>query len=297
MAVRRAYIAIIVAIVGVSFASIFIRWSESHALVKATYRMAFASLILLPLALGTRRREIANLGRRDLLIMLGIGIVLAIHFSTWISSLDYTTVASSVILVNSHPLIVALISHYLLRERVPGRAVLGVILGFAGVLIIALGDLGEGTGLLGDALAFIGAVMAALYIIGGRRLRQRVSLIPYVFVVYSATTFVLLLTTLALGPGVRPGSDVARELLLFLALAVVSTILGHTLYNWALKYVKAPVVSAGLLGEPVGATLLALLLLAEVPSFTDMMGGVLALVGIYITARGMEVPSSAEPAG
>jgi drug/metabolite transporter (DMT)-like permease len=294
---RRAYAAILVAVVSVSFASIFIRWSESPALVKATYRMALASLILLPLAAGRQRREIAALRPRELGLMVAIGAVLAAHFATWISSLDYTTVASSVILVNSHPLMVALISHFVLRERVSRMAALGVILGFSGVLVIAAGDLEDGTGLVGDLLAFVGGAMAAVYLVGGRRVRQRISLVPYVFTVYSVTALVLLGATLVLGIGPYPSGDVGRELLLFLGMAAVSTIFGHTLYNWSLRYVKAPVVSTSLLGEPVGATLLAFLLLAESPSTMDLAGGFLALLGIYLTTKGMGMPASSEPSG
>lgn len=297
MVQRRAYAAIVVAVFSVSFASIFIRWSESPALVKATYRMVFASLFLLPLFLGKPRGEISSLGARDVVLMVLIGVVLAVHFATWISSLDHTTVASSVILVNSHPLIVAIISHVVLRERVSRMTAAGVALGFAGVVVIAAGDLQEDTSLLGDLLALVGGAMAAIYILGGRRLRQRVSLIPYVFLVYTAAALVLSAVTLVTATGLHPRGDLGREILLFLGMAGVSTILGHTLYNWSLKYVRAPVVSTSLLGEPVGATLLALLLLAEAPSSTDLVGGLLALAGIYLTARGMEMTATTEPSG
>ncbi len=287
MAERRAYLAIVIAVVSVSFASIFIRWSESTALVKATYRMALASLFLLPLALGPARSELKALSRREILIMLAVGVALSVHFATWISSLDYTSVASSVILVNSHPLIVGILSHYITREYMSRGASLGVVLGFAGVLVIAYADAGEPTGLLGDLLAFIGGLMTAVYLMSGRRIRQRVPLIPYVFVVYSSCAAVLLTTTLALEGSLTPRGDIGRELLLFLGLALVSTILGHTLYNWALRYLKAPVVSTSLLAEPVGATLLAVVFLQETPSVLVVGGGALALLGIYLTARGL----------
>ncbi len=283
---NSAYIAIIVAVVGVSFASTFIRWSESPALVKATYRMGIASLLLLPLALGKFRKEIRALSGKDLMTMVVVGIALAIHFATWIRSLDLTSVAGSVILVNAHPIMVALLSHYFTGEKVQRLGTMGILLGFSGVVIIALGDARNGGGLLGDLLALIGGSMTAIYLLAGRRIRQRVSLVPYVFVVYSTSALVLLATTLAFRVDPVPSRDLERELLLFLGLALVSTILGHTLYNWALRYVKAPVVSTSLLGEPVGATLLALLLLAEAPSATDILGGALALIGIYLTARG-----------
>lgn len=282
----RAYPALLVAVVGVSFASIFIRWSESHALVKATYRMGLATLALAPVALWGFRHEFRALGRREALVLGGVGVALGVHFATWIWSLDFTSVASSVILVNAHPLLVALLSHVLLRERVSRGSAAGVLLGLTGVLVIAGGDLREGHGLLGDVLALAGGTMTAVYLLSGRRLRQRIPLVPYVFVVYAVSTVALGALSLAFGVGLSPSGDLRRELLLFGGLALVSTILGHTLYNWSLRYVKAPVVSTSLLGEPVGATLLALLLLAEAPSLTDLLGGALALAGIYLTARG-----------
>lgn len=292
----RAYVAIIVAVIGVSFASIFIRWSESHALVKATYRMGLASLFLLPIALGRFWGEIKNLDRRQILTMIAVGTALAVHFATWISSLDYTSVASSVILVNSHPLLVALLSHYLMKEMVPRMATLGILLGFTGVFIIAMGDVTEASSLVGDLLALVGGLMTAIYLLAGRRIRQTVSLVPYVFLVYSSSSLVLLAATVAIHGSILPGgNDMGRELLLFLGLAVVSTLLGHTLYNWSLRYIKTPVVSTSLLGEPVLASMLALVLLAEMPSPWDMAGGAVALLGIYLTARGMVPTTPREP--
>lgn len=291
---RRAYAAIVIAVVGVSFASIFIRWSESTALVKATYRMGLASLFLLPLALGPAWKEMRALSRREVVTMLAVGVALAVHFATWISSLDYTSVASSVILVNSHPLIVALLSHYIAREYVARRAGLGVVLGFVGVLVIAYADAGEPMGLLGDVLAFIGGLMTTVYLMTGRHIRKRVPLVPYVFLVYSSSAVVLLATTLVLEGSLSPRGDIGRELLLFLGLALVSTIVGHTLYNWALRYLKAPIVSTSLLGEPVGATLLAIAFLQETPSLFVIGGGALALLGIYMTARGIGATGRAD---
>lgn len=283
---RGPYAALAVAVVGVSFASIFIRLSESPAMVKATYRVGLASLILLPVVLGWYRRETFSLSRRELLLLSLVGAILATHFATWFASLDHTSVASSVILVNTHPLAVAIFSHHLFKERVSWVGASGVLLGFAGILIIFYGDLAQGGGILGDGLALIGGAMTAAYLLSGRRLRQRVPLAPYVFVVYATCSLFLLGATIVLGFDLRPAGEVPRELLLFLGLAVVSTILGHTLYNWSLRHLPAPVVSTSLLGEPVGATLLALALLAEAPNFAVVLGGALALVGIYLAAMG-----------
>ncbi len=132
--------------------------------------------------------------------------------------------------------------------------------------------------------------MTAVYLLAGRRLRQRIPLVPYVFVVYAVSTVVLVALSLAFGAGLSPVGDVRRELLLFVGLALISTILGHTLYNWALRHVPAPVVSTSLLGEPIGASVLALAFLAEVPTTAVILGGAVALAGIYLAAVGTRRP-------
>lgn len=294
---RRAYGALLVAIVGVSFASIFIRWSESPPLVKATYRMAFASLLLLPFVVYEVRRGRWSVRWRDLLPLAAVGGILAIHFAAWITSLDFTTVASSVILVNIHPIVIALLALLVLRERLPPISALAIVIGFFGILLIASADPAGAGSLFGNLLALVGGVAAALYILAGRRIRQRMSLIPYVFLVYSFSALFLLVWTLGVGTSLVPVGNAGQELLLFLALAVVSTLLGHTLYNWSLKYLDASVVSVSLLGEPVGAILLALLFLGEVPSSVVVFGGALVLAAIYLAARGVAVPGTGRPSG
>jgi|SRR2546426_5409729 len=283
---RGPYAAIAVAIVAVSFSSIFIRWSESDAITIAFYRLAFATLIVLPFAMRDRARMLRTLPRRDALLMAGIGVVLAAHFAFWITSLktEGVTVASSVILVTSHPVMVALVSHFLLGERVSRTTAAGIGLGFAGVVGIAVADLGVSeTTLAGDMAALVGGVMAGIYFLAGRRLRQRVSLPVYAFVVYGTAALALFGLAGATGE-LAPTGDLPRELLLFLAMAVIPQLGGHTLYNWSLRFVTAPVVSVSLVGEPIGSSLLAWLLLSETPSAWVAIGGLLALSGIFLTA-------------
>jgi drug/metabolite transporter (DMT)-like permease len=283
---RGPYAAIAAAIVAVSTASILIRWSDSDAITIAFYRLGFATLIILPFAAVDRATPLRGLARRDALLMAGIGVVLAAHFALWITSLKTAgvTVASSVVLVTSHPVMVALVSHFLLKERVSRMTAAGIALGFTGVVGIAVADLGVSTTTLGGDLAALGGgVMAGIYFLAGRRLRQRVSLPVYAFVVYGTAT--LTLFVLAMGTGrLAPVGDLRRELLLFGAMAIVPQIGGHTLYNWSLRYVTAPVVSVSLVGEPIGSTLLAWALLGEVPSNLVAIGALLALAGIFLTA-------------
>jgi drug/metabolite transporter (DMT)-like permease len=295
---RGPYAAIAAAIVAVSTASILIRWSDSDAITIAFYRLGFATLIILPFAAVDRATPLRRLARRDAFLMAGIGVVLAAHFALWITSLKTAgvTVASSVVLVTSHPVMVALVSHFLLKERVSGMTAAGIALGFTGVVGIAVADLGVSTTTLGGDLAALGGgVMAGIYFLAGRRLRQRVSLPVYAFVVYG--TAALALFVLAMGTGrLAPVGDLRRELLLFGAMAIVPQIGGHTLYNWSLRFVTAPVVSVSLVGEPIGSTLLAWALLGEVPSNLVAIGALLALAGIFLTAYSTgTAPSKTSP--
>ena len=277
-------VALIVSIVAVSTASIIIRISAAAPLAIAAYRMMFASLLLLPFFLhegGVERLRAA--GRRGFITLMAVGIILAVHFASWISSLSFTSVASSVIFVHADPIFVAVVSHFVLRERVTRRRLLGILIAFAGAIVIAVGDLSLGeTNLYGDILALIGALMLGIYILSGRRIRQSLDLVSYVTPVYGASAAALAAGCVLTGTSLAPYPP--REYLLFLALAVVPMIFGHTVYNWALRYLEAPVVSISLLGEPVGATLLAFLILGEAPTPGVLVGGLVTLLGIYVTA-------------
>ena len=270
------YIGVAVAVFSVSFASIFIRWSEAPPVVIAAYRMLFAALMLLPFAYYHREREFGGLDRKTTWILVAIGLVLAVHFATWITSLGMTSVASSTILVTSHPLLVGLVSILIFKES--GRwTALGVVIGFTGVVFISFMSQGDGSW-DGDLLALIGGVFAGVYIMCGRLMRKKVNLIAYAFVIYLSAAGFLFATALVLNQPIWPYP--MQEFVLFLLLAGVSTILGHTVYNWSLRYVTAPFVSASLLGEPIFASILAAVLLAELPSPYLYLGGALILVGV-----------------
>ena len=290
---RGPYAGIALAVVSVSWASIFITWSTSPAITIALYRLGFATLLLagvLAVRLLLRRtRPLEGLPRRDLLLLAGIGAILATHFTLWISSLKVPqeSIASSVVLVTSHPLMVGILSHFVLKERLNRWMATGIVVGFSGVVVIAFADYGfSGSLLYADALAFAGGIMAGLYFLAGRRLRQRIALLDYAFVVYAAATAVLFLYAVVLGESLAPVGSPDTELLLFLALAVIPQIGGHTLYNWSLRWVPAPVVSLSLVGEPVGASLLAWAILRQVPAAGVGLGAGLALLGIYLTVYG-----------
>ncbi|AUX08631.1 DMT(drug/metabolite transporter) superfamily permease [Halalkaliarchaeum desulfuricum] len=276
-----------VAIVAISFGAILVRWSDAPSVVAAFYRVLFTTLPLLPVALVRYRDDFRRITRRDFGYAVVSGTALAIHFGAWFESLDWTSVAASVTLVQAQPVFVALGAWLLLRERVTRRMVLGILVAVAGMVGMSLGDLLGGVlvgpnPLYGNALALLGAVMAAVYVLAGRDLRQRVALVPYVVVVYSVCTVVLF--GFVVGGG-HPVSDYpAREWLLFAGLALGPGLFGHTVINWALGHLESSVVSVSLLGEPVGATILALVLLAEVPTAVTVASGIVVLSGIYLTA-------------
>ena len=287
----RPYLGIALAVVSVSTSSIFIAWSTSPFITIALYRLALSSLILAPLALLDPRRSLRGLTRKEVFAMMGVGAILATHFTLWIGSLKLegvsVSVASSVILVTSHPLLVGVLSHFVLRERLNAWMALGIGLGFGGVVVIAIADSSaRSASLIGDLLAFLGGVAAGLYLLAGRRLRKRIPLLAYAFVVYVTATAVLLLYAIVLRESLVPVGNLQRELLLFLAMALIPQLGGHTLYNWSLRWVTAPIVSLSLVGEPIGSSLLAWVLLNQVPGVAAGVGGALALVGIYLTAMG-----------
>src|SRR3989441_3445669 len=294
------YAAIALAVVSVSFASIFITWSTSPPITIALYRLAIATLIIgatIFVRSGVLRREntLLRIPRRDAAIMALIGGILATLFGFRISSLkvEGVSIASSVVLVTSHPLMVGLLSHCVLRERLNRWMAVGIVLGFAGVVSIALADYGfAGSLLYADILAFSGGVMAGFYFLLGRRVRQRVALLDYAFLVYASATAVLFVYALAFGSSLAPVGDVPRELLLFAALAVVPQIGGHTLYNWSLRGGTAPAVSLSLVGEPVGSSLLAWVLLTPVPTVGVAGGAGLGPLRLFPTGLW---PSSPAP--
>jgi len=284
---HRPFVGLCVAIVAISTGAILVRASEAPSTVAAFYRVCFTTLPLLPIALSRYEDDFRQLDRTDLVFAALSGVALAFHFAAWFESLAWTSVAASVTLVQSQPLFVALGAWLLLRERITGRMVLGILVAVAGMAAMSLGDLLGGVligpdPMLGNALAVVGAVMAAGYVLAGRSLRQRIALIPYVVIVYTVCTAVLLALVLAQGSALA--GYPAREWLIFVGLAIGPGLLGHTVINWALAHLESSIVSVSLLGEPVGATLLAFALLGEAPTLFTVVGGAVVLAGIVVTA-------------
>ncbi|WP_323192718.1 DMT family transporter [Halostella sp. PRR32] len=277
--------AIIVAVLAVSTSAIFVRWSVAPSGVKAFYRVLFTTALVAPVAAVRNPGDFRRFSGRDAAAAVVAGVALAVHFAAWFESLNHTSVAASVTLVQLQPLFVAVGAYLLLDERVTHRTVAGIVIAVVGMAVMTLGDAGSpattGRLVLGNALAVLGGVMAAGYVLAGRSIRQRVRLFPYVTVVYAACAVVLLGFVVANG---YPLFDYPpREWALFLGMAIGPGVFGHTVINWTLEHVESSVVSVSLLGEPVGSTLLALVLLAEVPSATTVVAGAVVLGGIYVT--------------
>ena len=290
-------------ILAVSTASIFIRYAQPAAssLTIAAGRLVFATLALAPFALTRHRAALARLTARELRLAALAGLFLAAHFALWIASLGRTTVASSVVLVTTTPLWVGLLSPLFLREPLTRRLALGIALALAGGVIVGLGGAGgthaaagaaPGGALLGDLMALSGAWMMAGYLMAGRRLRAGLTLVPYVFVVYGIAAALLTVAMAATG---RSLFGLAPATYLWLALlALVPQLLGHSSFNWALRYLPASFVAVALLGEPVGSSALAFGLLHEVPTPLELGGGALILGGIAVAALGA-APATAQP--
>ena len=278
-----------VAVAAVSTGAVLVRLSDAPSTVAAFYRVLFTTLPLVPLALWRYREDFGRIGRRDLAFATLSGVALAVHFAAWFESLAWTSVAASVTLVQAQPLFVAVGAWLLLEERLNARIVLGIAVAVVGMVTMSVGDLLGGVlvgpaPLFGNALALLGAVMAAGYVLAGRSLRQRVPLVPYVVVVYGVCSVALLGIVLAQGAPLTGYAP--REWLLFAGLALGPGLFGHTVINWALAHVESSLVSVSLLGEPIGSTLLAVVVLSEAPTLFAVGGGAVVLVGIALTASG-----------
>ena len=268
----------------VSFAAIFIRLAEAPPLVIATYRLGIASLALMPFLLIHPKRIFNKLSRGDVSLMLLSSLFLALHFGLWITSLSHTSIASSVILVTSSPLFVALISDFLWGERLTKSMMLGIGIALAGALFIAQGGfaLSQET-LLGDGLALLAALAMGSYLVIGRQLRRRVDIRHYLAIVYTGSALILLISTLIAGHSLSGYSQTTY--IMMILLAVVPQLIGHSSLNIALRLIPVTFVAVAILGEPVGATTLGYFILGEVPTLVEILGGLLILGGIFMVLR------------
>lgn len=290
-----------IGILAISSGAILIRFAQNEAvpsLVIALWRTGLSALILLPFTLASKRRELGQMDRRKWLLAALSGLLLGIHFSTWITSLGLTSITSSTVLVATAPLWVGLASPLLLNEPLTRGLKQGIALALLGVIVVSLGesvifdngrlamDFSSSPGsqpLLGNILALIGGITAGGYLIIGRRLRPVLSLLSYTTIVYGMAALTILLFNLISGQNIWNYSLTAY--LLFLAMAVFPQLVGHTSFNWALSFLPAAFVSVAAISEPVGATILAILIFQEIPGPVVLLGSLLILIGIFLAAR------------
>lgn len=294
------YLIITIGILAVSTASLFIRFAqqEAHSLTIAAVRLSLASLILLPIAIRHFRPELSGMSGRDWWLVFGSGGFLAIHFATWILSLAYTSIASSIVLVATMPVWVAILAPLLLKEPLTRAALAGLAITTLGALVIGVSDscaslltldcpplqqLWSASELSGNLLALLGALSGAGYLLIGRDVRQRLSIIPYITAVYSIAA--ILLVTLALSTGQRFSGFSPAIYGWMILLAIIPQLIGHSSFNYALGKLPASFVSVTLLGEPLGTMLLAYIILDEQPGYTKAVGAILIFTGILIAAK------------
>jgi drug/metabolite transporter (DMT)-like permease len=275
----RLYLLLPIGIIAVSTASIFIKLCDAPVLIIATYRMTLASLMLLPFASYRRVWKGWSNNEKGWLILSGI--LLAFHFALWIASLKYTSIASSVVLVTTNPIFVGIGAWLFLKERIGLNLVLGIILSVLGSGLISYGDMTlSKEALMGDGLALLGAITNSGYLLVGRKMRKGQDLLSYIFPVYLACAMVLIIFSLVFQKSFS-GYSSSTYLFLFL-LALIPQMIGHTTFNWALKYLPASMVAIAILGEPIGSTILAFFILGEGLTIWKALGGISIFTGILI---------------
>ena len=286
----RTIAILVVGIISISFAAIFIRFcSDVPAIMIATYRMCVASIILLMFS-GIKGISFKAVCRRDLLLSLAGGVFLGLHFIFWTMSLKYTSVASSVVIVTTNPIFVGIFSWFFLREKQYAEIIAGTALCLLGSIVIAAGDSGlhalvllDKRALAGDVLALAGAVMGSAYLLTGSRVRERLDILTYITIVFTASALFLVTTSLVIGvsfTGYRPSSYMYMVLL-----AVIPQLMGHTSINWALEHLRAGMIAISILGESIGATILAYLFFDETVSIFQIAGMALIFAAIIIASR------------
>lgn len=279
--VINPYVALAIGVISVSTSAIFVKYSTAPSGVIAFYRLFFSVILMLPVFLLKYVSELRLITKRDWIFSIVSGVFLAFHFILWFESLNYTSVASSTVLVTLQPLFAFVGTFVFFKEKLSFKEIISGIIAVIGSVVISWGDFRiSGNALFGDILALIACALITAYLLFGQTVRKRVSLITYTFVVYSISTITLLLYVLAAHePLIGFESD---NWLYFFLLALIPNLLGHTFINWSIKWLSTSTISVAILFEPIGATILAVILLSEEVLWTQMVGGLIVLIGITI---------------
>jgi len=276
------YIALLVGVIAISTSAIFVKLgSGTSASIIAFYRLFFAVLLMAPIVLTKYRYQLLSINKIDWLLAVGAGVFLALHFILWFESLNHTSVASSVVLVSMQPIFAFIGTYLFFHERFSPGAIISMLITIFGSIIISWGDFQLSTGrFLGDILALLGAVAVTVYFLLGQQARKRVSFITYTFIVYFMSMITLLIYNLVLRQDFF--GHPTEHWLIFIALALIPTFLGHSLFNWALRWLSTAAISMALVFEPIGATILAYFVLNEIVTSTQWLGGTIVIFGLFL---------------
>ncbi|MBF6633423.1 MAG: DMT family transporter [Planococcus sp. (in: Bacteria)] len=275
------YIPIIIGVFSVALSAIFVKMTSADSGVTAFYRMLFSIVIMSPVFFLKYTHEIKKLSKRDWTFTTIAGVFLAFHFILWFESLNYTSVASSTVLVTLQPLFAFAGTYFFFKEKLSLKTLVAGAIAISGSVLIGYGDFKlSGSALFGDLLALIACALITAYLLFGQDVRKRLSLVTYTFVVYGISTITLFFYIVFKGESFGPYP--ASEWMWFLLLALIPNLLGHTLFNWALKWVSTNVISIAILFEPIGAAILAYFILGEYLSLSQIVGGSIVLAGITL---------------
>lgn len=289
----NAYVVLAIGILAVSTAAIIIRFAQDEgvpSILIAASRLMIAALALSPVTMRRYRLQLQNLSRRDILLAVLSGIFLAAHFATWVTSLEYTSVLISVVLVTTSPIWVALLEVFILRAQLNKLIIIGLIVVISGGIVIGLAGQSHNNGgeeqsqLTGAFLSLAGAVTVSVYLIIGRKLRAQLPVIPYIWLVYGCAAITLLVIVILTGTPIIGYSPISYIWLL--GLGFIPQLIGHSSLNYALGYLPATVVSVATQIEPISSALLALIIFREMPAPLQIVGSLMILVGVTLTTLG-----------
>lgn len=274
--------AVVIGIFSLSTSAIFVRLaSEASASIIANYRLLFAALLLLPFILFHYKHEFKRISPKNWLFSILAGIFLALFFILWFESLDYTSIASSVVLISLQPVFAFIGTYFIFGERFSSGAIISIFIVLLGGLIIGFGDFQlSGDMVYGDMLALLGAIAVTIYSLSGQHVRKNVSLITYTFIIYSISAVILTLFNIVRQENFF--SYPADHWWIFIALAIIPTFLGHSLFNWSLKWLSTSTISMAVVFEPIGASILAFLILNETPTWAQFLGGTIIVIGLFL---------------
>lgn len=292
------YIAVVIGVIALSTPAILVKLSHNTpASILANYRLFFAALLMAPYVLIRYRKQFYILKIKDWLLMIIASIFLALHFILWFESLNYTSVASSVVLISLQPILMFIGSYLFFKERFSVGVIISIIISFFGSAIISWGDFSiSNLKLFGNLLAIGGAIAMTVYFLCGQRIRRSLSLLTYTFIVYLISSMFLGVYNMLMNHSFTQYEP--RQWTIFIALAILPTFFGHTLYNWSLKWLSNSRISMAIVFQPICATLLAYLILGEIVTYTQWLGGTVFIFGLFLfvmsTSRKREVTISTQ---